>query len=105
MGLAIARVGDLCSGHGDFPPREAISGSPDVFINGKPVVRVGDNYASHTRDVSPFDSHAGYVASSTSTVIINGIPAARTGDPIDTAPTGDQCASTVGPGSPTVSGG
>lgn len=105
MGLSIARVGDLCSGHGDFPPRAASTGSPNVFINGKKVVRVGDLYDSHTRQVEPHDSHSGYVASSSSTVFVNGIPVARTGDPIDSSPTTDVCDSVVGPGSPDVSGG
>ena len=41
------RKGDIGSSHGCFPPSPAIEGSGDVFINGKPAVRVGDAYAAH----------------------------------------------------------
>lgn len=44
---AIARVKDKTVGHGSFPPREAISGSPDVYANTLAVNRVGDLWADH----------------------------------------------------------
>lgn len=47
-GQPIAIVGQLTTGHGDFPPTPAITGSPDVSVTGIPVVREGDPYAPHT---------------------------------------------------------
>jgi hypothetical protein len=44
---AVTRVKDKTVGHGDFPPREAISGSPDVYANTLAVNRVGDLWADH----------------------------------------------------------
>lgn len=35
-------LGDICSGHGSFPPRPVISASGNVIINGKGAVRIGD---------------------------------------------------------------
>jgi len=34
---AAVRVNDACSGHDLCPPRPAVSGSPNVFINGRPA--------------------------------------------------------------------
>ncbi len=43
----VARKGDVCTGHGCFPPRENTSWSPDVFVNGRNVHRQGDSWATH----------------------------------------------------------
>ena len=32
----VARKGDICTGHGCWPSRSSIEGSPDVFVNGIP---------------------------------------------------------------------
>ena len=50
-------------------------GSPDVFVEGLPAVRVGD-------PVMPHDYHTGtyQVAQGSSTVFVNGLPMARLGD-------------------------
>ena len=37
-----ARIGDIASAHGCFPPTPIIAGSGDVFISGIPAVRLGD---------------------------------------------------------------
>jgi uncharacterized Zn-binding protein involved in type VI secretion len=47
-GKGVVRVGDNSSGHEDYPPTPAISGSATVFVNGRPVVRQGDSYAPHS---------------------------------------------------------
>lgn len=86
-----SRLGDECTGHGCFPPRPSIEGSPDVYINGKPALRKDDAYAVH----SCKSSHGGKVANGSGSVYINGKPAARIGDPID-------CGSNVAQGSPNV---
>ena len=45
--IAQVRLGDICSGHGCFPPRPNISGSPTVFANSIPVHRIGDKWPPH----------------------------------------------------------
>lgn len=53
-----------------------IQGSPDVFTNHCPTVRIGDAVAGHGRG-----AHAGPVmAEGSATVFINGIPTTRAGD-------------------------
>lgn len=53
-----------------------IEGSPNVFTNGSPQVRVGDSVASHGKC-----PHCSPVMSSGSgSVFVNGIPACRSGD-------------------------
>jgi uncharacterized Zn-binding protein involved in type VI secretion len=50
--------------------------SADVFVEGKPVVRIGDAVSGHGRG-----THAGPVMSSGSkTVLVNGIGVSRDGD-------------------------
>ncbi len=76
-----SRLGDTGAGHGCFPPSNAIAGSPDVSINGKPALRVGDALAAHgCKDCPP---HGRAVAAGSASVSINGKPAARIGDSID----------------------
>ena len=43
---AVTRLGDLCTGHGAFPPRPSTGASPNVFVNGIAVHRKGDSWAS-----------------------------------------------------------
>ena len=74
----IVRLGDMCTGHGCFPSRTVISASPDVKVDGLPVVRVGDLWESHGCSVC--DSHDAMQASGSPNVLINGIPVARIGD-------------------------
>ncbi|MEH6578925.1 MAG: type VI secretion system PAAR protein [Amphritea sp.] len=75
-----ARLGDIASGHGCFPPTPITSGSGDVLINGIPAARVGDSVAPHgCKDCPP---HGRNIAAGSATVFINGKPAARLGDAI-----------------------
>lgn len=88
---AAVRLGvDNCSGHNDFPPRPATSGSPNVHKNGIPVVRVTDTWASHCGSRSCHDSQQ---ETGSPNVHANGLPVARVGDKI-------ACGSTCAHGSP-----
>lgn len=77
---AATRKGDCCTGHDSCGPVPLVSGSPNVFIDGKSAGRVGDSYSSHGCIVHP--SHADVISAGSSTVKINGIPAARVGDAV-----------------------
>jgi len=68
-----ARVGDVVSKcKKGKPPTPIISGSGNVFINGKPAARKGDPAAPHP--------HPRLISSGSGSVFINGKPAARKGD-------------------------
>lgn len=43
----IVRLGDTCTGHGCYSPRNNVSASNNVFSNNKPVHRVGDAWSVH----------------------------------------------------------
>ena len=90
---AVTRLGDTCTGHGDFPPRESTSGSPNVFVNGKPAHRQGDSWAVHCNSVPV--CHGGTLASGSSSVYVNGRQLGRIGDSVS-------CGSTVASGSSNV---
>lgn len=80
MSKAAVLLGDLGSDHEGFPPTPVIAGSPDVLIDGKPVARVGDPLAPHSKP--KHSSHPRAIAAGSGTVLINGIPAAVTGGAI-----------------------
>ena len=90
---AAVRLGDTCTGHGDWPPRANVSASSDVFINGKGAHRVGDAWAVHCNSVPV--CHGGSQATGSSTVFVNGKPLARVGDSVS-------CGSANAAGSPNV---
>jgi len=76
---AASRLGDICSGHGCFPPRSGATASSNVFINGIAAHRQGDSWLQHCCDIC----HTGAVSGGSSTVFINGQAATRIGDAID----------------------
>ena len=76
----IVRVGDSCSGHGCFPPRETTSGSGNVFINSKGVHRKGDSLAVHCCGLP---CHGGTTAEGSPSIFVNSQSVARIGDPVD----------------------
>lgn len=80
-----ARVGDKVSGHDCFPETTIISGSPDVFINGKPAARAGDSADTHACPCNgkPHGEHPRTIAEGAPTVFINSLPAARVGNSAD----------------------
>lgn len=89
--MQVVRVGDICTGHGCFPPRSVIAGSTDVFVEGISAIRIGDPWESHTC----VSTHDGVQASGSSTVFVNGVPLARIGDVVS-------CGSSAATGSDTV---
>lgn len=93
MTVPVTRLGDLASSHECFPTIRNIQGSPNVFVNGLPVVRLGDPYEPHS--CPDHGIHQGQIVSGSSTVFVNGLPIARIGDPLN-------CGSRVIMGSPTV---
>lgn len=76
-----ARMGDIGSGHGCFPPTSITAGSPNVSIEGSPAARLGDSLAPH--DCGNCASHGRAIAVGSGSVSINGKPAARVSDAID----------------------
>ncbi|TRW98449.1 uropathogenic specific protein [Paracoccus sp. M683] len=89
---AAHRKGDIGSGHAcHFPPTPATDGSPDVFVNGRSVMREGDSFAAHACVSGHAPAHGRALAAGSPTVFINGKPAGRKGDSIScggTAQTG-----------------
>ena len=77
---AVTRIGDNCSGHGCFPPRMAVQGSGNVFVNGKATHRQGDEWDSHCCPNN--GCHNSTLSSGSSTVFVNGHQIARIGDPV-----------------------
>ena len=78
------RKGDIGSGHAcHFPPTPATGGSPNVFVNGRPLMRVGDAYVPHPCVAGHAPPHGRALAEGSATVFVNGQPAGRTGDAID----------------------
>lgn len=77
-GLPIARLGDLTTGHGCWPPAQVQTGSPTVFANFIPVGRVGDLHVIHC---CPDDScHPGSFISGSPDVFANdGVSGAQPG--------------------------
>lgn len=80
MGRAVVRIGDLSTGHQCFPPQTSLTGSSNVFINGKGAVRVGDLWSVHVCDTA---FHPGTQITGSSTVFVNGKPLARIADAIN----------------------
>ncbi len=85
---AVVRLGDTCSGHGDYPSRANVQASDNVFVNGKGAHRVGDTWAVHCNLIP--ECHAGITVSGSSKVFVNGRALARIGDAVDC---GSSCAS------------
>lgn len=65
----IARVGDISTGHDGFSPRPIITGSNNVFLNGLPVVRLGDVWQNHCSNSS---CHTCNQVTASNTTFING---------------------------------
>jgi uncharacterized Zn-binding protein involved in type VI secretion len=80
MSKAIVLLGDPGMDHQGFPPTPVIAGSPDVLVDGKPVARLGDPLAPHSKPKHP--PHPRTIAAGSSTVLINGKPAAVTGSAV-----------------------
>jgi len=92
MSAAVARLGDLCSGHEAFPSRPSIGASPNVYVNGRALLRQDDAFAVHTDGRTV---HGGVVSGGSATVFCNGRAVARVGDAVS-------CGSSIAQGSPNV---
>ena len=68
----IHREGDSTQGHGCWPPTVPAGFSPNVFANGRRVVRQGDPIVPHTCPDLP-ETHGGSYAG-LSSVFVNGRP-------------------------------
>ena len=90
---AAARLGDLCSGHGCFPPRDGSDAASTVFINGIRAHKYGDPWASHCCPKQ--GCHPSMIGGGSGTVTIEKAPAARIGDSIE-------CGSVIAQGSSNV---
>lgn len=87
-----ATTGHSCSSNSSAPPTVPASYSPNVFINGKAVVREGDSIVPHKCGSS--DPHGG-VYTGSSSVFVNGKAIQVVGSPIS-------CGDHAAEGSPDV---
>ena len=87
-----ARLADICTGHGCWPPRPNVQASPNVIINKRGAHRQSDNWAPHC---CPPPCHGGILARGSATVFVNYLQAGRIGDPVS-------CGSFVATGSSNV---
>ncbi len=71
-----ARLGDIDTGHPPSPPTPIITASSNVFTNGRPAARKGDQLAPHHPGVR-------IITEGSSSVHINGKPAVRVTDAIN----------------------
>ncbi|MFA9394901.1 MAG: type VI secretion system PAAR protein [Halodesulfovibrio sp.] len=78
--MKAVKVNDIGTEHDGFHPTKVTSGSPDVVIDGLPAGRVGDPLEPHDKPNHP--KHGRAIATGSSTVFINGKPAALTGGKI-----------------------
>jgi len=86
-GLSMSTGHDLC------PPTIGITGDSLVFVNGRPVMRLGDLFAEHGCPDHPV--HEQPIADASKLCFTNGIPIARVTDPI-------ACGGEVATGDPLV---
>ena len=93
MGKAIARKGDMGDGACTHIPRRNDEGSPNVFVNGIPIHRVGDHWPIHCNPVGV--CHDSVLTKGSSTVFANGKAVGRIGDL-------QSCGAHVAEGSPNV---
>lgn len=77
---AATRNGDQCTGHDACPPAPLVECSQNVRINKLGAGRAGDHYSAHSCLSHP--GHQDTIAAGSSTVFINGRPAARIGDAV-----------------------
>ena len=78
MGRPTARLGDQgvphCSGY------SIATGSPNVFVNNKPMAARGDVSTPHLLPGRPCPAHVAPISQGSGTVFVNSRPVARVGD-------------------------
>lgn len=77
---AATRIGDADVAHCSGMTRA--QGSSNVYVNGIPWSRQGDNNTTHLLPGSPCPSHAAAIATGSTTVFVNSKGAGRVGDAI-----------------------
>ena len=82
---SVVRFGDRAlTGHGCSTVTSVIGGSRNVFVNGRPVERLGDPTAPHTIPSGFYCvPHTSAIFGGSRTVYVNGRPIARVGDRCD----------------------
>jgi uncharacterized Zn-binding protein involved in type VI secretion len=90
---AASRLGDICSGHGCFPPRAGKDAASTVFINGIQAHKYGDPWDVHCCPGA--GCHPSIIGGGSGSVTIEKAPAARIGDSI-------ACGSVIAQGSSNV---
>jgi len=90
---AVARLGDACTGHGCYPPRQNVEGSSNVFVNGIACHAEGDAWIPHGCGVCT--PHGGSAGTTGKKVYVNGDEISTVGTPVD-------CGSTIAEGSSNV---
>lgn len=81
MCAAVVLLGDIGMDHDGFHPSPVIGGSPNVFIDGRPVARRGDPLAPHVHpDLPP---HPRSIAEGNGAVLINHREVAISGGKVD----------------------
>jgi len=79
----VCTQGDICSGHGCYPPRQVIAWSANVFVNSKGWHRQFDGLGPHSDCcVKNCPTHISMSAKGSSQVYVNGRQAMRIGDPV-----------------------
>ena len=91
---AATRKGDSTTGHGWYPTMSD-EGSPTVFVNNKPTVRVGDHFTTHSLPYPPVAPHDSVSAQGSPTVFVENLAMMRIGDETS-------CSDKVSTGSPDV---
>lgn len=76
---SLARIQSLCSGEGCFPPRLSLTGSDFVFIEGRGIMSVGDQWAVHS---CGNQAHAGVQTEGSTFLFLNGVPVSGMGHAI-----------------------
>lgn len=88
----IARVGDMSSGHDFCPGVPIVSGSSNVFVDGKPVACVGDTCSPHYHYISEENQHPLHtpvIITGSNNVFVNGRPVAKIGSIVSCSPFGE----------------
>jgi len=88
----VTRKGDICTGHGCWPPRPSVEGTPRFIIGGKEAHLQGHAWAPHTCPDIP-ETHASVLESGAPRFLIHGLQLGRIGDPV-------ACGSSVATGEP-----
>lgn len=76
------RKGDMSTGHPHcYPPTPCAEGSPNVFVNGRQSVRIGDAWVVHGA-CEIHVPHSGVSSSGSGSVFVNGRAKCRIGDAV-----------------------